>query len=95
MLMLTPRAAQRPLEPLWDNYLMSVRDSEKRSAEERAASRRARIVVNRARSFAEAEQWDLDFWQTRTPEERLSAFVALRRDVELALAARKAAEESA
>lgn len=51
------------------------------------------MVVNRASSFAEAEQWDLDFWQSCTPAERLSAFVALRRDVELAVAARKSRDD--
>ncbi len=59
--------------------------------EERSRERRARIVAHRAASFAEAEAWDLDFWQRRTPEERLSALVAIRRDVELAEAARAAA----
>ena len=36
---------------------------------------------NRTRSLADAEAWDLDFWQRRTPEERLSALVAIYRDV--------------
>jgi hypothetical protein len=39
-------------------------------------------------SFEAAEAWDLDFWQERTPEERLSALVAIRRDVEVVEAAR-------
>jgi len=50
------------------------------------------MVANRASSYAEAEAWDLDFWQSRTPQERLFAFVQLRRDVELALAARSSDE---
>lgn len=54
--------------------------------EERSRERGERIVANRAASFAEAEAWDLDYWQRRTPEERLSAFVALLRDVEAARA---------
>lgn len=54
----------------------------------RAERRRHRLVANRARSFEAAEAWDLEFWQSRTPQERLSAFVQLRRDVELAQAAR-------
>jgi hypothetical protein len=41
------------------------------------------MVVHRATSFEDAERWDLEFWQSRTPEERLSALVAIRRDVEL------------
>ncbi len=46
------------------------------------------MVVNRAKNFDEAERWDLEFWQSRSPEERLSALVAIRRDVELVKAAR-------
>lgn len=56
--------------------------------EERSRERRTRMVAHRARSFAEAEAWDLDFWQQRSPEERLSALVAIRRDVELVEASR-------
>lgn len=50
--------------------------------EERSRRRRSRIVVHRARDFADAEAWDLEFWQRQTPEERLSALVALHRDAE-------------
>ena len=59
-----------------------------RGMEERSRRRRERIEVNRASSFEEAERWDLEFWQSRTPEERLSALVAIRRDVELVEAGR-------
>ena len=65
------------------------------SIEERSRRRRERIEVHRAASFEEAEQWDLDYWQRRTPQERLSALVAIRKDVELAQAARARLEESA
>ena len=61
---------------------------------ERAAERRKRIVAHRAANFEEAEAWDLDFWQSQTPEQRLSALVAIHRDVELVQQARAAAEES-
>ena len=53
------------------------------SLEDRSRNRRRRMVVHRATSHEDAERWDLDFWQSRTPEERLSALVAIRRDVEL------------
>ena len=53
------------------------------SLEDRSRNRRRRMVVHRATSYEDAERWDLDFWQSRTPEERLSALVAIRRDVEL------------
>ena len=56
--------------------------------EERSADRRRRIVTNRAHSPAEAEAWDLDYWQRLGPEARLSALVATHEDVELAQAAR-------
>jgi hypothetical protein len=36
---------------------------------------------HRTRSLADAEAWDLEFWQRRSPEERLSALVAIYRDV--------------
>jgi len=58
------------------------------SLEERSRLRRQRMDVHRATSFADAEEWDLDFWQRRTPEERLSALVAIHREVELVRAAR-------
>lgn len=48
---------------------------------ERSIQRKKRIVANRAKSFKDAEDWDLDFWQNQTPEERLSALVAIRNDV--------------
>jgi hypothetical protein len=60
------------------------------SFEERSQERRKRMVVHVATSFEDAEAWDLDFWQKMTPEERLSALVAIRRDVELVEAARDA-----
>lgn len=49
--------------------------------EQRSLNRRERLVANRASSYSEAEAWDLDLWQSRTPEERLSALVALRLEV--------------
>ena len=48
------------------------------------------MVAHVASSFEDAEAWDLEFWQRMTPEERLSALVAIRRDVELVEAARDA-----
>ena len=52
------------------------------SMEERAKLRRMRMVSHRSVSFEEAEKWDLAYWQSRTPEERLEAYMAIRRDVE-------------
>jgi len=49
---------------------------------EHAEERRKRIVAHVAHSHEEAEQWDLDFWQRQTPQERLSALVAIHEDIE-------------
>jgi hypothetical protein len=51
--------------------------------DKRAEERRKRIVANRAAGFAEAEEWDLRYWQSRSPEERLAAFAAIRNDAAL------------
>jgi hypothetical protein len=56
---------------------------------ERSAARAKRMVTHRAGNFREAYLWDLDYWQSKTPEERLSALVAIRRDVEKVRRARK------
>ena len=44
--------------------------------EERSRRRRERLVAHRATDHQDAEEWDLEFWQACTPEERLSALVA-------------------
>lgn len=46
------------------------------------------METHRTSSPVDAEAWDLDFWQRRTPEERLSALVAIYRDVAQVEAAR-------
>lgn len=61
---------------------------------ERSAVRRSRMVANRAASFEEAEAWDLDYWQQQSPEQRLSAFVAIRRDVDKVMKARLSKEKA-
>ena len=48
---------------------------------DRSRARQARMSAQRSHSFKEAEDWDLDFWQSVGPEERLSALVALRDDL--------------
>ncbi len=55
----------------------------------RSRRRRERLVAHRASSHADAEAWDLDFWQSQSPEDRLSALVAIRRDIEAVAAGRK------
>ena len=58
------------------------------SLEERSRERRERIVAHMAHSHEEAEQWDLEFWQGLTPQERLSALVEIHRDIEKVQASR-------
>jgi hypothetical protein len=53
------------------------------------------MVVNRASNFEEAESWDLDFWQGQSPEQRLSAFAAIRRDVDKVIKGRLSNEQTA
>ena len=55
---------------------------EQEARRKRAKERARRIVVHRAVSFEDAEQWDLAYWQAKTPQERLSALVDIHRDVE-------------
>ena len=39
------------------------------------------MVGNLARNHAEAEQWDLLFWQRQTPQERLAAAMSIHEDI--------------
>jgi len=39
------------------------------------------MVVHRAAGFQDADRWDLEFWQSRTPQERLSALVDIHEDI--------------
>jgi len=54
----------------------------------RSRLRRERMVTHRASDHDDAEAWDLEFWQSQSPEDRLSALVALRRDLEAVEAGR-------
>jgi hypothetical protein len=60
---------------------------------ERSRRRRERIVAHRAAGHRDAEEWDLDFWQAQSPEERLSALVAIREDVRTVEASRPGEDE--
>ena len=51
------------------------------SMKSRSELRRKKIETYRARGFADAERWDLEFWQKQSPETRLSALVAIRNDI--------------
>ncbi len=60
----------------------------------RSESRKKRMEVHRARDFADAERWDLEFWQRQGPEARLSAFVSLRDDCEKVFRGKKRSARS-
>ncbi|MFO7555957.1 MAG: hypothetical protein R6W88_12215 [Desulfobacterales bacterium] len=60
----------------------------------RSKERRKRIVANRAANFEAAEQWDLDFWQKQTPQQRLSALISIRKDILKVKRARNFKDES-
>jgi len=62
---------------------------------ERAVARRSRIIAHRAANFREAEAWDLDFWQQQSPEQRLSALVAIRRDIDKVVEGRSSNKKAA
>lgn len=49
---------------------------------ERAAQRRKKIVAHVAHSHEEAEREDLEFWQSQSPQDRLSAAAVLSEAVE-------------
>lgn len=69
-------------------------EQEKEEArQQRAKERRGRIVTHRASNFDDAEQWDLDYWQSKTPQERLSALVDIRKDVEKVEQAKRSYEQ--
>ena len=56
----------------------------------RSAQRRDRIRSHRATGHADAERWDLMYWQDQGPEARLSALVAIHEDVHKVEMARRA-----
>ncbi|MDI6735318.1 MAG: hypothetical protein QME42_03840 [bacterium] len=60
---------------------------------ERSELRKKRIVGYRARDFADAQRWDLEFWQNQSPDTRLSALVAIRNDVAKVIGSRESLPE--
>jgi hypothetical protein len=60
---------------------------------ERSKKRRKRIVAHRAANFEAAEQWDLEFWQNQTPQQRLSALISIRKDILKVKSARNLKDE--
>ena len=52
------------------------------SIEERTRDRKKKIVAHLSHGFEEAERWDLEYWQSLSSASRLSALVAIRRDIE-------------
>jgi hypothetical protein len=62
---------------------------------ERAAARKSVIIAHHAANFSEAEAWDLEFRQRQSPEQRLSALVAIRRDINKVVEARSSSKKAA
>ena len=58
------------------------------SLAKRSEERRCSIVAHRAANFEDAEAWDLEFWQSQSPQMRLSALVAMHREAAAIEAAR-------
>ena len=52
------------------------------STEKRKSARRKRIVAHLADGHADAQRWDLEYWQQQGPQARLEALVAIREDIE-------------
>jgi ribosomal protein S6 len=84
-------AEERCHEMLDKEYFLT---EEHMGISERTKERRKRMVANRADGFKAAEDWDLDFWQSQTPQQRLSALVAIRKDVLKVMNARTAQDKS-
>mgnify|MGYP000883711526 FL=1 len=59
----------------------------------RAQERKRSIVAHRAANHEDAEQWDLAYWQARTPQERLSALVNIQADIKKVEEARRHHEQ--
>ena len=53
---------------------------------DRSKRRRETMKTHRAEGFEDADRWDLMFWQEQTPQERLAALLAIRRDIRKARA---------
>ncbi len=60
----------------------------------RSKLRTKNIVGHRAKNFADAYHWDLEFWQKQSPGTRLSALVAIRNDIRKIANGRKRANRS-
>lgn len=71
----------------------TVYQGKEEARKQRAKERRNHIVTHLAENFEDAEQWDLEYWQSKTPQERLSALVDIRNDVEAVEQARRACEQ--
>lgn len=60
---------------------MAEKDERETTLAERSRRRREHMEMHVATGFEDAERWDLEFWQRRTPQERLSALAAIHRDI--------------
>lgn len=71
---------------LFGNAVLRFQDNPRRapvsmSLRIRAEYRRRNMVGHRASGHDDARKWDLAFWQSCTPQQRLSALVDIHRDI--------------
>ncbi len=57
--------------------------------EERSRLRKKKMVAHCTEDHDDAELWDLMFWQSLSPEDRLSALVHIHKDVQTVNNAKK------
>ena len=50
---------------------------------ERSQERPKRMKVHLAKDYADAEQWDLEYWQQQTPQQRLSALGPIGKNIDV------------
>lgn len=63
---------------------MKMKNKPEKKAEKKAVRRvRRNIIAHIARTWEEAEEWDLEFWFNQTPRIRISALESLRNDYKL------------
>lgn len=70
--------------------MKSMDQSARVALAERGRLRRLSVKTHQAKNFADAEAWDLAYWQDIGPKGRLNAYMAIRDDVEKVNRARDA-----
>lgn len=66
-----------------------IEDASLHAIKARSKQRANRMSTYHAKGHADAEAWDLQFWQDQGPEARLSALIAIHEDVDTVEKARR------